>query len=132
VTERRLVSSGSPYEPVLGFSRAVAVGPHVFVAGTAPTMPDGAEPPPDAYGQARRCLEIIIGALREAGAGPEDVVRTRLYLTRREDFDAVARAHGELFAEIRPVNTTIVVSGFIDPRWLVEVEAEALLSDSHP
>lgn len=132
MTERRLVSSGSPYEPVLGFSRAVAVGPHVFVAGTAPIMPDGAEPPPDAYGQARRCLEIVMAALREAGAGAENVVRTRLYLTRREDFDEVARAHGELFADIRPANTTIVVSGFIDPRWLVEVEAEVLLPESHP
>jgi enamine deaminase RidA (YjgF/YER057c/UK114 family) len=131
VTERRLVSSGSPYEPVLGFSRAVVVGPHVFVAGTAPIMPGGAEPPSDPYGQARRCLEIVIEALREAGAGPDQVVRTRIYLTRREDFDAVARAHGEVFADIRPVNTTIVVSGFIEPRWLVEVEAEALLTKSH-
>jgi enamine deaminase RidA (YjgF/YER057c/UK114 family) len=132
VTGRRLFSSGSPYEPVLGFSRAVAVGPHIFVAGTAPIMPDGGDPPPDAYGQARRCLEIVMNALREAGAGPEHVVRTRLYLTRRGDFEEVARAHGELFADIRPVNTTIVVSGFIDPRWLVEVEAEALLTESHP
>jgi enamine deaminase RidA (YjgF/YER057c/UK114 family) len=132
VASRRLVSSGSPYEPVLGFSRAVVVGPHVFVAGTAPIMPDGADPPTDAYGQARRCLEIVMTALREAGAGPEHVVRTRLYLTRRDDFDDVARAHGELFADIRPVNTAIVVSGFIDPRWLVEVEAEALLTESHP
>ncbi len=132
MTERRLVSSGSLYEPVLGFSRAVVVGPHVYVAGTAPIMPDGADPPPDAYGQARRCLEIVMTALGEAGAGAEHVVRTRFYLTRREDFVEVARAHGELFAAIRPVNTTIVVSGFIDPRWLVEVEAEALLTDSHP
>jgi enamine deaminase RidA (YjgF/YER057c/UK114 family) len=132
VATRRLVSSGSPYEPVLGFSRAVVVGPHVFVAGTAPIMPDGADPPTDAYGQARRCLEIVMTALRGAGAGPEHVVRTRLYLTRRDDFDDVARAHGELFADIRPVNTAIVVSGFIDPRWLVEVEAEALLTESHP
>ena len=132
MTERRHVSSGSPYEPVLGFSRAVAVGPHVFVAGTAPIMPDGADPPGDAYGQARRCLDIVLTALREAGAGPEDVVRTRLYLTRRDDFDAVARAHGEVFADIRPVNTVIVVSGFIDPGWLVEVEAEALLTEAHP
>jgi enamine deaminase RidA (YjgF/YER057c/UK114 family) len=132
VTGRRLFSSGSPYEPVLGFSRAVAVGPHIFVAGTAPIVPDGADPPPDAYGQARRCLEIVMNVLREAGAGPEHVVRTRLYLTRRGDFEEVARAHGELFADIRPVNTVIVVSGFIDPRWLVEVEAEALLTESHP
>jgi enamine deaminase RidA (YjgF/YER057c/UK114 family) len=132
VTERRQVSSGSPYEPVVGFSRAVVVGPHVFVAGTAPIMPDGTDPPSDAYGQARRCLEIVLTALREAGAGPEDVVRTRLYLTRRDDFDEVARAHGEVFTDIRPANTTIVVSGFIDTRWLVEVEAEALLTEAHP
>jgi enamine deaminase RidA (YjgF/YER057c/UK114 family) len=132
VTERRRVSSGSPYEPILGFSRAVAVGSHVFVAGTAPIMPDGADPPGDPYGQARRCLEIVTSVLQEAGVGPEHVVRTRLYLTRRDDFDEVARAHAELFADIRPVNTTIVVSGFIDPRWLVEVEAEALVPESHP
>jgi enamine deaminase RidA (YjgF/YER057c/UK114 family) len=94
-------------------------------------MPDGEDPPDDPYGQARRCLEIVLTALREAGAGPGDVVRTRLYLTRREDFQAVARAHGEVFADVRPVNTTIVVSGFIDPRWLVEVEAEALLTEAH-
>ena len=132
MTDRRHVSSGSPYEPVVGFSRAVAVGPHVFVAGTAPIMPDGADPPGDAYEQARRCLEIVLTALREAGAAPQDVVRTRLYLTRREDFEAVARAHGEVFADVRPANTTLVVRGFIDPRWLVEVEAEALLTDTHP
>ena len=132
MTERRLISSGSPYEPVLGFSRAVVVGPHVFVAGTAPIMPDGAAPPADAYGQAKRCLEIVMTALREAGADTEHVVRTRLYLTRRDDFEAVARAHGEVFADVRPVNTAIVVSGFVDPRWLVEVEAEALLTESHP
>jgi enamine deaminase RidA (YjgF/YER057c/UK114 family) len=117
---------------LVGYSRAVRVGDHVFVAGTAPIMPDGGDPPGDAYGQARRCLEIVLTALQEAGAGPEHVVRTRLYLTRRGDFEEVARAHGELFADIRPVNTTIVVSGFIDPRWLVEVEAEALLTESHP
>ena len=132
MTERRLISSGSPYEPVLGFSRAVVVGPHVFIAGTAPIMPDGADPPADAYGQAKRCLEIVMTALREAGADTEHVVRTRLYLTRRDDFEAVARAHGEVFADVRPVNTTIVVNGFVDPRWLVEVEAEALLTESHP
>jgi enamine deaminase RidA (YjgF/YER057c/UK114 family) len=132
VTERRHVSSGSPYEPVVGFSRAVVVGPHVFVAGTAPIMPDGADPPTDPYGQARRCLEIVLTALREAGSGPRDVVRTRVYLTRREDFESVARAHGEVFADVRPVNTTIVIDGFLDPRWLVEVEAEAVLGGMHP
>jgi enamine deaminase RidA (YjgF/YER057c/UK114 family) len=78
---RRLVSSGSPYEPVVGFSRAVRVGDHVFVAGTAPIMPGGADPPEDVYGQTRRCFDIILAALEEAGARAEDVVRTRIYLT---------------------------------------------------
>jgi enamine deaminase RidA (YjgF/YER057c/UK114 family) len=125
--ERRLISSGSPYERVMGFSRAVRVGPHVAVAGTAPIMPDGAEPPPDAYGQTRRCLEIILAALREAGAAAEDVVRTRVYATRAEDFEEVARAHGEVFADVRPANAYIVVRGFVDPRWLVELEADAIV-----
>jgi enamine deaminase RidA (YjgF/YER057c/UK114 family) len=125
--ERRLVSSGSPYEPVMGFSRAVRVGPYVAVAGTAPIMPNGAEPPPDAYEQTRRCLEIILAALHEAGAAAEDVVRTRVYATRAEDFEGVARAHGEVFADIRPANAYIVVRGFVDPRWLVELEADAIV-----
>lgn len=128
VVERRLVSSGSPYEPVMGFSRAVRVGEHVHVAGTAPIMPDGAPPPPDAYGQTRRCLEIILAALAEAGAGPEHVVRTRIFATSAEFFAEVARAHGEVFGEIRPANAYIVVSGFVDPRWLVEIEAEAIIA----
>ena len=127
--ERRLVSSASPYESIVGFSRAVRVGPHVFVAGTAPVMPEGAEPPPDAYGQARRCFEIIQTALAEAGAGPEDVVRTRCYLTNADDWEAVGRAHGALFADVRPANAMIVVRGFVDPRWLVEIEVDAVVSD---
>ncbi len=125
--ERRLVSSGSPYEPIMGFSRAVRVGEHVHVAGTAPIMPDGAPPPPDAYGQTRRCLEIILEALADAGARPEHVVRTRIFATSADFFADVARAHGEVFAEIRPANAYIVVSGFVDPRWLVEIEAEAIV-----
>ena len=107
--ERRLISSGSPYERVVGFSRAVRVGDRVVVAGTAPVMPDGADPPADAYGQARRCLEIIERALDEAGASLADVVRTRVYLVRTGDFDEVGRAHGEAFSEIRPANTTLTV-----------------------
>ena len=109
----------------MGFSRAVRVGPHVFVAGTAPIMPGGGDPPADAYGQTRRCLETILAALAEAGAGPEHVVRTRVYATSADFFEEVARAHGEVFAEIRPANAYIVVTGFLDPRWLVEMEAEA-------
>ncbi len=127
--ERRLITSGSPYEPVVGFSRAVRVGPHVFVSGTAPTMPEGVDPPPDTYGQARRVLEIILAALEEAGARPEDVVRTRIYLTPAADFREAARGHGEVFKDIRPANAIIVVSGFVDPRWLVEIEAQALIEE---
>ncbi|HEX3256607.1 MAG TPA: RidA family protein [Gaiellaceae bacterium] len=126
--ERRLISSGSPYEPVVGFSRAVRVGEHVYIAGTAPVMPDGADPPTDAYGQARRCLEIIAAALGEAGSSLADVVRTRVYLVRVEDFEEVGRAHGELFSDIRPANTTLLAGGLLDPRWLVEIEAEAVVS----
>jgi enamine deaminase RidA (YjgF/YER057c/UK114 family) len=109
----------------MGFSRAVRVGPHVHVAGTAPIMPAGGEPPSDAYGQTRRCIEIIVAALEEAGAQAEDVVRTRIFATSADFFDEVARAHGETFAEIRPANAYIVVSGFVDPRWVVELEADA-------
>lgn len=127
--ERKLVSSASPYEPIVGFSRAVRVGPHVFVSGTAPIMPGDADPPADTYGQARRVFEIILAALAEAGARPEDVVRTRVYLTPAAVFDEAARAHGEVFADIRPANAIIVVAGFADPRWLVEVEAQALIAD---
>jgi enamine deaminase RidA (YjgF/YER057c/UK114 family) len=125
---KRLVSSGSPYEPTIGFSRAVRVGQHVFVAGTCAVMPDGGDPPPDAYGQARRCLEIIVTALADAGARPEDVVRTRTFLLDVDDWEPVGRAHGEVFADVRPASTMIVVSGFLDPRWRVEIEADALLS----
>jgi enamine deaminase RidA (YjgF/YER057c/UK114 family) len=125
--ERRRIASASPYEPIVGFSRAVRVGSHVYVAGTAPIMPDGAEPPADAYGQMRRCLEIVLTALAEAGASAEDVVRTRTYLTRAEDWEEAGRAHGEVFADIRPANAIIVVRGFVDPRWIVEIEADAVV-----
>lgn len=125
--DRRRIASGSPYEPVIGFSRAVVDGHHVAVAGTAPVMPDGADPPADAYGQARRVLEIILGALAEAGAGPEHVIRTRTFLTNAGNWEEVGRAHGEVFAEVRPASTMVVVSGFLDPRWFVEMEADAVL-----
>lgn len=111
----------------MGYCRAVRVGPNVFVAGTAPIVPDG-EPPAGAYAQTRRCLEIVAAALEEAGAGLEDVVRTRVYLTRTEDFEEMARAHGEAFAEIRPVNTTVVVKELVDPRWLLELEVHAVVT----
>ena len=126
-TGRRLVASGSPYEPVIGFSRAVVDGRHVSVSGTAPVMPDGGDPPADAYGQTKRVLEIIVAALAEAGARPEHVVRTRTFLTSADDWEEVGRAHGEVFSEIRPASTMIVVSAFLDPRWVVEMEADAIL-----
>lgn len=125
--ERQRIASGSPYEPVMGFSRAVRVGPHVFVAGTAPVMPEGEELPPDAYGQARRCLEIVVAALDQAGARPEHVVRTRIFATSAADFEEIARAHGAVFADVRPA-CTYVVAKLIDPRWRVEIEAEALIA----
>jgi len=126
--ERQIVSSGSPYEPVVGYSRAVRVGDRVFVAGSAPIMADGSDPPGDAYGQTRRCLEIVANALQEAGASLEDVVRTRVYLTDAAAFDGFAKAHGEAFSEVRPANTTVVVAALLDPRWLLEIEAEAVVT----
>ena len=128
--ERHLISSGSPFEPVVGYSRAVRVGDRVFVAGCAPIMPDGGDPPADAYGQAARCLEIVAAALADAGGSLADVVRTRAYLTDAAAFDGFARAHGEAFASVRPANTTVVVAALVDPRWLLEIEAEAVLSAS--
>ena len=125
--ERQIVSSGSPYEPVVGYSRAVRVGDRVFVAGSAPIMADGSDPPTDAYAQAKQCLEIVGNALREAGATLQDVVRTRVYLTDAAAFDGFAKAHGEAFSEIRPANTTVVVAALLDPRWLLEIEAEAVV-----
>jgi enamine deaminase RidA (YjgF/YER057c/UK114 family) len=126
--ERRLISSGSPYEPVVGYSRAVQVGDRVFVAGCAPIMADGSEPPADSYAQAKRCIEIIEAALAEAGGSLDDVVRTRVYLTPGAEFDEFGRAHGEAFGDVRPANTTVVVAALIDPSWLLEIEAEAIIT----
>ncbi len=110
----------------MGYSRAVVAGGEVHVSGTAPIPREG-EPPDDAYEQARLCLEIIGGALAEAGAGFADVVRTRTYLTDAADYEAFARAHGEVFSEIRPASTAVVVKALLDPRWRIEIEAEAVL-----
>jgi enamine deaminase RidA (YjgF/YER057c/UK114 family) len=123
---RRLISGHSPYEPLVGFSRAVVAGGEVHVSGTAPIPREG-DPPEGAYEQARLCLEIVGGALGEAGAGFGDVVRTRIYLTDAADFQEVARAHGEVFSEIRPASTAVVVKELLDPRWRVEIDAEAVL-----
>ena len=127
----RLVSSGSPYEPRVGISRAVRAGPLLVVSGTAPLGPDGRTVGVgDAGAQARRCLEIIQRAIESAGASLSDVVRTRILLTRIQDWEAVARAHGEVFRDIRPANTIMQVTRFIDPEWLVEIEADAVVPDT--
>jgi enamine deaminase RidA (YjgF/YER057c/UK114 family) len=127
MAERQRISSGSPYEPVFGYSRAVRVGDRVVVAGTAPIWPDGSVDP-DAGVQADRCLDIIVAALAAAGATPADVVRTRMYLVSADDQDVVGRAHGRVFGEARPAATMVVVAALIDPRWRVEIEAEAIIT----
>ena len=127
-SERQHISTGSPFELTIGFSRAVRVGNRVLVSGTAPIWPDGTCDP-DPSSQARRCLEIVVAALREAGAGPEHVVRTRMYLISAADADAVGRVHGEVFGQARPAATMVVVAGLLDPRWKVEIEAEAIVDE---
>lgn len=124
---RRNISSGSPFEPTVGFSRAVVVGDRILVAGTAPIWPDDFVDP-DPANQARRCLEIMFTALSEAGGEPADVVRTRMFITDAAHANAIGKAHGEVFAEIRPVSTMVVVKGLLDPRWVVEMELEAVVS----
>ncbi len=127
---RRLVSSGSPYEPQIGSSRAVRAGSIVTVAGTAPIGPDGRTVGPgDPAAQALRCLEIIAAALEGAGASLGHVVRTRILLTRIDDWQVVADVHGEFFREVRPASTVMQVSRFVDPDWLVEIEADAVVDD---
>jgi len=127
MAEVQRISSGSPFEPVMGFCRAVRVDDRVFIAGTAPIWADG-HVDPDPESQARRCLEIIGHALEQAGAALEHVVRTRVFLVDAADFDAVARAHGETFADIRPANTTLVVAALLDPAWKVEIEVDAVIT----
>ena len=126
--ERTIVPAVSPFAEAAGYSRVVRVGQHAFVAGTAPIMPDDADPPPDAYGQTHRCLEIALEALAQAGGSAAHVVRTRIMLTRAEDFPEIARAHGEVFKDVRPVNTSYVVAALLDPRWLLEIELEAVVA----
>jgi len=120
------IASASPFETTIGFSRAVRVGDRVLVAGTAPVWPDGSCNP-DPAAQMRRVLEIVVAALREAGATPAHVVRTRTYLVNAADAEAVGRVHGTVFGAVRPASTMVVVAALLDPRWLVEMEAEALV-----
>jgi enamine deaminase RidA (YjgF/YER057c/UK114 family) len=124
---RSVVPAVSPQAATVGYSRAVREGQHVYVAGTAPIYPNGTETPADAYLQAQRCLEIIVDALEQLGAAPEHVVRTRVYLVNAADWEAAGRAHGEVFGDVRPASAFVVVAGLLDERWLVEIEAEALV-----
>ncbi len=124
--ERRRVASGSPFEATVGFSRAVRVGDRVVVSGTAPIWADGTCDP-DPERQAERCLEIIVEALADAGARAEDVIRTRMFITDAGHSEAVGRAHADVFREARPAATMVVVAGLLDPRWKVEIEAEAIV-----
>lgn len=124
--ERRRVSSGSPYEAAIGFSRAVRIGQSVVVAGTAPVWPRG-HVDPDPLVQARRCWEIALRALAELGGTPAEVVRTRTYLANADAEQAASQAHGEHFGQVRPAATMVIVAGLLDPRWLLEVELDAVL-----
>jgi enamine deaminase RidA (YjgF/YER057c/UK114 family) len=127
MNDRQRIASGSPFEGTIGFSRAVRVGHRVLVSGTAPVWPDGSCDPDPAV-QARRCLEIIVEALAAAGADAEEVVRTRMFITDRTYAEAVGRAHAEVFSDVRPASTMVVVAGLLDHRWHVEIEAEAVIA----
>ncbi len=129
--ERTRARSGSPFEDTIGFSRAVRVGPRCLVSGTGPVWPDGSCPD-DAEVQARRCFEIIAAALGQLGAGLSDVVRTRMFLVDAGDAEAVGRVHADLCGEARPAATMIVIAGLLDPRWRVEIEAEAVVGEATP
>jgi enamine deaminase RidA (YjgF/YER057c/UK114 family) len=127
--ERRRIAGHAPMEPLVGYSRAIVAGHHVYVSGTAPIPPDGSDPPEGAYEQARLCLDIVLAALEQAGARAEDVVRTRMYAVDKDTFDDIGRAHGEVFGDIRPATAWIGVSHLGDPRWRVEIEADAVLEE---
>lgn len=122
---RQNISGTSPYEPIIGFSRAVRIGNMVHVSGTGPVGADDG----DAATQTRHVLGIINSVLTQAGARLEDVVRTRMYLTRAEDWEAVGHAHGEFFGQIRPAATMVVVAALLHPSWRIEIEADAVLAD---
>ena len=124
---RKLISSGSPFEPQIGFSRAVRVGPFVAISGTAPIAPGGGVAAPgDMYGQTKRCLEIIAQAIGDAGLTLQSVIRTRVMLTDISRWEEAARAHGEMFSGIKPACTFVEVKGLINREWLVEIEADCV------
>ena len=125
---RKLISSGSPFEPQIGFSRAVRVGPFVAVSGTAPIAPDGGVASPgDMYGQTKRCLEIISQAIAQAGLSMDSVIRTRVMLTDMSRWREAAKAHGEVFGKIKPASTFVEVKGLVERDWLVEIEADCVV-----
>ena len=126
MTEKKLITSGSKWEPLLGYSRAVVAGNTIYVSGTCGVEADGSVSP-DMYGQAKRALEIIGAALAQAGAGMKDVVRTRIFVTDATKFDDIAKAHGEIFGEIRPATTIVEVSRLVDACFMVEIEAVAVI-----
>lgn len=125
----RRTASASPYEAAYGFARAGRSGNRILVSGTAPVEPDGSSTPGDAAAQARRCFAIILAAIEELGGSAAGVVRTRMYLTDPADGDAVGAVHGEIFRDIRPASTMVVVPALLRPEWRIEIEAEALIGD---
>ena len=130
---RQLFSTGSVWEPIVGCSRAVRVGPLLTITACGPLAADGkTTAAPDAYGQAKRCLEIIARVIADAGFSLEDVVKTRVYFKSHADWEAIARAHGEVFSRIRPANAFIQIAGFASPEWHVEIEAECYRDTAAP
>lgn len=129
-TLRTHASSGSPFEATIGFSRAVRVGNHIFVSGTAPVEADGQSTQGGAEAQAARCLDVIVQAIEKLGGSAKDVVRTRMFLVNPADADAVGRAHGRVFGDIRPASTMVAGAVLLRPEWLVEIEADAFIADA--
>ena len=127
--DRRSTTGCSPYEAAYGFARAVRVGDRILVSGTAPVEPDGSSTPGDAAAQARRCFAIILAAIEELGGTAGDVVRTRMYITDASDADAVGAVHGEIFRDVRPASTMVVIAALLRPEWRIEIEAEALVGN---
>jgi enamine deaminase RidA (YjgF/YER057c/UK114 family) len=129
MTKLQRTQSASPYEEAIGFSRAIRAGNRILVSGTAPVEADGSSTAGDAEAQTERCLDIIVGSIRSLGGTRTDIVRTRMFITDPADADAIGRAHGRRFADVRPASTMVVVSALLRPEWRVEIEAEALVGD---